>query len=245
MQRRPLLSILAPWVLVGTAAAGVSGPDIEERAAATPATLASAAASDAAIAVFEQIEQLQSQIDALNGRVEELEHALEQSRREQKARYLDVDARLGALEQAGAAPVLPPDAAVPAAGPEDEKTQYERSRDLVVKERRFTEAITGFERQLADYPKGEYAPLALYWLGEVWLAVEKPDAAKARRYFERVVAEFPKNSKVPASLYKTGLLQCQAGEQAQGRVTLNKVIVQSPGTPEAKLAATALKQSCQ
>lgn len=233
-------------------------PVIEERAATqrapvavvAPASPAVASGSDAAVAVFEQLQQYQAQIEALTGRVEELEHQLKQARDQQRAQYVDLDGRVNALQQAkavaaepvGAVPAVPVVVVPPAAG--DEKGLYESAQALV-REKKFDDAIKVFEQQLKQYPRGELTPQAMYWLGELWLAVPVADAPKAGRYFYRVYNEYPKHARASASMYKHGLIQCQAAEVAKGRLTLNRLIVSHAGTPEAKLAEAALKQQCQ
>lgn len=250
MQLRTLVVTL-PLLLPLAATAGQAGPGVEERPAVTAAT-AAAATQDLSVAVFEQLQQFQSQIETLTGRIEELEHALQQAREQEKARYLDTDARLKQLEQqvakAAAAAATPAAVDAPAATEStvdgDEKAVYDRARALV-REKKFDEAIAVFNQQLKQFPQGELAPSAMYWLGEMWLVAAVPDAAKAGRYFYRVYNEFPKSTWAGTAMYRHGILQCQADETAKGRVTLSKVPLQYPGTQDAKLADAALKQQCK
>ncbi|MFZ5723139.1 MAG: YbgF trimerization domain-containing protein [Pseudomonadota bacterium] len=226
--------------------AGQAGPGVEERPAVTAAR-AAADAPDISIAVFEQLQQFQSQVEALTGRIEQLEHALTQAREQEKARYLDTDARLKQLEQAKPAAAVPaataePPAATPAAtAGSDEKTLFEQARALV-REKKYDAAIDAFGEQLKQFPRGELVPSAMYWLGEMWLVASAPDAPKAGRYFYRVYNEFPKSSWAGTAMYRHGLLQCQGEEASKGRVTLSKVLIQYPGSQDAKLADAALKQ---
>lgn len=224
-------------------------------AAATAAVPAQAApaddnGSDASTAMFEQLQSMRSLIEGLTGRIEELENAQHQAREEQKARYLDLDARINALGQpaAGAAAAAgAPAASTPAAatpGGNAERDEYEAAKQLVL-DSRYTEAIKAFERYLKNYPRGEYMAHALYWLGEMWLVVDKPDPALAQRYFARVPNEFPRSDKASAATYKIGLLQCQGGDKAKGRVTLSRLKVQYGSSPEARLVDDALAQYCK
>ena len=204
---------------------------------------------DAAVVVYEQLQQFQQQIELLTGRIEQLEHALSQAAEQQRTQYVDLDSRLQALRQAPGQTAAGP-AVVPAAaegireGLDDEQAIYDHAQSLV-RDRRFDDAIKGFERQLKQYPRGELAPQAMYWLGELWLAASTPDASKAGRYFHRVYNEYPKHARASAAMYRHGLIQCQAGDVARGRVTLNRVIVQHAGSPDAKLADAALRQQCR
>lgn len=252
MTRIRLLLVTLPLLAAGMVhAAGVEGPVVEERSAA-PRSAPDAAASpegDAAVVVYEQLQQFQQQIEMLTGRIEQLEHALSQATEQQRTQYIDLDGRLRALQQEPAQPAASP-AASPAVteggreGLDDEQAAYEHAQSLV-RDRRFDDAIKEFERQLTQYPRGDLAPQAMYWLGELWLAASTPDAPKAGRYFYRVYNEYPKHARASAAMYRHGLIQCQAGDVAKGRVTLNRVIVQHAGSPDAKLADAALRQQCR
>lgn len=248
--RSILLPALLPALLLPSGLVAAA-PGVEERPAMTAAA-AAASSRDLSVAMFEQFQQFQAQLDALTGRIEELEHALRQAAEQDKARYLDIDARLKQLEQAAQRPAAAPSAGAPATAPgaspvetadSDEKALYDRAVALV-KDKQYDASISAFEQQLKQYPRGEMAPLAMYWLGEMWLVAATPDAAKAGRYFYRVYNESPKSLRASTAMYRHGLLQCQHDEVAKGRVTLSKVLVQYPGTADARLADTALKQ-CQ
>ncbi len=228
--------------------AGTVGPGIEERPAVT-ASSGAASAQDISVTVFEQLQQYQSQIETLTGRVEELEHALQQARDQEKARYLDTDSRLKQLEQQSTVAAPATASTAPAATSTgntsvgDEQAMFERARDLV-RSKKYDEAITAFGEQLKAYPVGDLFPSAMYWLGEMWQVASTPDLPKAGRYFYRVYNEFPKNNWAPAAMLRHGQLQCQGDEMTKGRVTLARVMSQYAGSPEAKKAEAALKQ-CQ
>lgn len=225
--------------------AGKVGPGIEERPAIT-ASQGAAPVQDVSVTVFEQLQQYQSQIELLTGRIEELEHALKQASDQERARYLDTDTRLKQIEQQSStstsAPVAAPAAAV-AAPAGDEQAMFDRARELI-RDKKYDDAITAFGEQIKAWPAGELFPSAMYWLGEMWQVASTPDLPKSGRYFYRVYNEFPKNSWAPAAMFRHGQLQCQGDEVTKGRVTLARIMSQYPGSPEAKKADAALKQ-CQ
>lgn len=248
MIRTRLFLTVLPLLAAGAVhAAGASGPVVEERSAA-PGFVPAAAASpegDAAVVVYEQLQQFQAQIEMLTGRIEQLEHSLARATEQQRTQYVDLDTRIQALQQApstSATVVQTAPAGSEDAG--DEQALYEHAQSSV-RDRKFDDAIKGFEQQLKQYPRGELAPQAMYWLGELWLAASAPDAPKAGRYFHRVYNEYPKHARASAAMYRHGLILCQGGDVAKGRVTLNRVIVQHAGSPDAKLAEAALKQQCR
>lgn len=235
-----------------------AAPGVEERSAG--AASVSASATDQSVVVFEKLQQFQSQIEVLTGRLEEVEHKLRQAREQDRARYSDLDARTVTLEKAlaevtaklaknaEAAAAVPVTAVTPSADAavagEDEQALFDRALALV-REQKYDAAITAFEQQIKRFPRGELTPTTMYWLGEMWQAVATPDIPKAGRYFFRVYNEYPKSSRASAALYKHGMIQCLGDEIAKGRVTLSRVLTQYPASAEAKLAESALKQQCK
>lgn len=230
-----------------------AGVRIEDRSVEQPASSVAAASAregDAAVVVFEQLQQVQLQMEALTGRIEQLEHELRRATEQQRAQYLDLDGRIISLSQrAGPAEPEADQAGTTASTPaspevDPEQMAYEKAQSLV-RERRLDEAIKAFEQQLKQHPRGELVPQAMYWLGELWLAATTRDAPRAGRYFFRVYNEYPKHPRASSAMYRHGLVQCETDETAKGRATLNRVIVQYPGTPDAKLAEAALRQQCR
>lgn len=243
---------------MGLAQAGQTGPGVEERPTAPSGPAfrgmppAESLSADLSVTIYERFQQFQGQLEVLTGRIEQLEYELRQEKEQSRVRYLDIDARLNALQQAsrstvgvvgGSADSTAGSAAQSAAGSDDEKAAYARATGLV-REKKYDEAIKAFDAQIKDFPRGELTPLAMYWLGEMWLVASAPDAPKAGRYFYRVFNEFPKTGRAGAAMYRYALIQCQ-DDVSKGRVLLNKVILQYPDTTEAKQAQAALKQQCQ
>lgn len=236
-----------------------AAPDVEERSAGGGGS--ASAGGDLSVVVFEQFQQFQSQVEALTGRVEQLEHELKVAREQEKARYVDLDARVGSVEKSVEAAAKAAEQAVkaqaaaaetgdkPAAGPAgtvtegDEQSLFDAGLALV-KEKKYDDAITAFEQQLKRFPRGELAPTAMYWLGEMWRVASTPDLPKAGRYFYRVYNEYPKSSRASAAMYLHGLLTCQE-DPAKGRAILNRVLINHPSSKDAGLAENALKNQCQ
>lgn len=251
----PMVFAIGSFVLAGAVQAA---PGVEERTAGNPQ--ASATTPDVAVIVFEQFQQFQAQIEMLTGRVEQLEHELKQAREQEKARYVDVDGRISKLEKsvddlakaatAKAAEKLPSDKpgetvaiAENKDSVDDEQAMFDRGL-VLVREKKFDEAIGAFEQQLKRYPRGELTPTAMYWLGEMWRVASTPDLPKAGRYFYRVYNEYPKHNRASAAMYLHGLMTCQE-DPAKGRVILGKVLAQHAGSKDAALAESALKNQCK
>ena len=66
----------------------------------------------------------------------------------------------------------------------------------------FVAAIESFEAFLKNSPQSDYAPNAVYWIGECHYSLS--DLPKAKEYFSKVADSYPKSSKTPDALLKLG-----------------------------------------
>ncbi|NQX90087.1 MAG: tol-pal system protein YbgF [Halioglobus sp.] len=209
--------------------------------------------------MYLQLQQLQQEVMRLNGRVEELTHELNTLRDQSLQRYMDLDKRLGsgqivvgpsAAAQGGATDTATtPSAAAPmnadqGVAPPGEEAAYRASYALV-QGRRFEQAITAFKQFLQNYPDGEYAPNAHYWLGELYLVLEPPELESARQSFALLLSQYPQNSKAPDALYKLGKVQFLKGNREKAREYLDLVITRYQGSNDAvvKLAQDFIDQN--
>lgn len=196
--------------------------------------------------LYNQIQQMQEELQVLRGILEQQTHELEQMKRQQRERYLDLDHRLGQLKAPTSVPVVSaPDVAVSdkplgmEAQQEKDTLQYNAAYQLL-KERKFPEAIDAFQSLLASSPGGVKAPYCEYWLGELFLASDPADLDKAKTHFVTLLTQYPGHGKVPDGMYKLGTVFNKAGDKAKARVTLKRVIKDYRGSQAAKLAETYL-----
>jgi len=208
-----------------------------------------------------QIQRPQQEVQRLHGRIDLQEHALSTLKRRQREQYLDLDARLQD-RSAGTSPQPVSENAIgmealqasknpatdgelstyspPASStPTEEQQTYHNALDRL-KQRRYKEAIRGFEDLLARYPNGEFADKAHYWLGETNYV--KRDYATALTQFQRVITDYPLSPKVPASRLKIGYIYDEKGDWQRARKILQNLIEQFPDTTEAGLAASRLER---
>ncbi|UTW13699.1 tol-pal system protein YbgF [Marinobacterium rhizophilum] len=200
------------------------------------------------------LQQLQDEVRSLRGQVESQQYELDRMQKDQLERYRDLDRRLGALiTGAAAAPVVPElnsDTALPGAGalaPEapgavaaasapasaNDDQAYQAAFALV-RERKFDEAASAFERFVQDYPASTRLANAHYWLGEIYLAQQKLELSQGA--FVRVVEDFPGSTKLPDALYKLGVLNHQRGNAAESARYFERVIHDFPQSSAARLA---------
>jgi len=103
-----------------------------------------------------------------------------------------------------------------------------------------TRAIAEFKALLAEFPDGEYADNAQYWLGEAYKVNQDFESAKVA--FSKVVSHFSGSPKVPDALLKLGYIELEQNNMAKARDYLTQVTVSHPGTTAAHLAAKKLMQ---
>lgn len=133
------------------------------------------------------------------------------------------------------------DSAAPAVAtpqPRDERRAYETAFDSL-KEGRYAEAARRFQAFLAEFPNGEYAPNAQYWLGESYYVTQNYQIALDA--FQALLSRFPGSAKAPDALLKVGYCHYELRNFAEAEAVLNQVIQQYPDTTVARLAQVRLR----
>jgi tol-pal system protein YbgF len=105
---------------------------------------------------------------------------------------------------------------------------------------RYEDAIAGFRAQLQQYPTGNLADNAQYWIGEAYYVTRQFDQAMAE--FQRVPAEYPQSPKAADALLKIGYIQYERRQFAEARQTLNNLKSTWPDSPAARLADNRLRR---
>src|SRR6202158_5087702 len=201
----------------------------------------------------QHLDEVQSNVRQLRGRLEELEHSNEALAKQQRDLYADLDKRLAAAggAAAGSAPgetaaqggaATPGAAAGAAAGnaPSSvEQAVYTQAFDAL-KAGSYSVAITGFKDFLGTYPASALAENAQYWLGEAYYVNHEYEAAAGA--FRAVLKKWPDSRKAPDALLKLGYTQYAQKQYAAARATLTEVTRKYPGSDAAKLAADRLRR---
>ncbi|MCG8671793.1 MAG: tol-pal system protein YbgF [Pseudomonadales bacterium] len=196
----------------------------------TPRPTAPAVESNVQWELYNQLQQLQQELAALRGLVEQQSYELNQIKQQQRQRYLDLDHRINQIKVAP--PVVQSEPAnnsdVPISQETiDDKKAYDQAIGLM-RERKFNDAIALLEKLLEISPKSELAPNAEYWLGELYMVLDPPQLDVAKKHFITLLRDFKEHQKVPDALYKLGKLYSTQGEKDKARVTLEKVIADFP-----------------
>ncbi len=233
-----------------------------EPAPAAPASTAVSGGGNNIAELFYQMQVMQQEILELRGLVEQQTHQIKQLKQQRLDDYVDLDRRISALGQSGAAVSAPgPSSTAPvassaansaaataassatvvgvASSPASEMAHYKSATKLVLVDKNYDEGIARLKEHLELYPKGRYAGNAEYWLGEVYLA--EGDLESSRQWFERLMQDFPLHAKVPDAKYKLGTVYHQLGMDTQAQQILQEVSMSSGNA--AKLAKDYLKQN--
>lgn len=221
-------------------------------------------ANQAASELFFMVEQLRDEVRDLRGTVEEQQYRLDQLSKQSRDRYVDLDGRMldlsgrvaavedGKQSVSGGSSGAAEDAEQQTAGKEpkepvqfrppgaEEEKAYQAIQEKI-RAKNYETAINDLYQFLAEYPEGDLAINAYYWLGEVYLA--EAELAQARQAFTIVTARFPEHRKAADALFKLGVAQDRMGEKSEARDTMKAVSEQYPGSSAAGLAKSYLSRN--
>ena len=145
-----------------------------------------------------------------------------------------------AAPPATAAP--PPMVPVPAAAPvntAEQQAEYEKAL-AILREGRYAEAATAFNRFLEQYPGSAYSDNAYYWLGETYYVTRDFDRSLAA--FKQLVEAYPMSPKVQGARLKIGYIYYEKQDWAAARNELGSLVTGYPGSTEARLADDRLQR---
>jgi len=215
--------------------------------------------------------KLQDDLRNLRGDLERVRFELDTQTRRNKDVGADVERRLQKLEAQAAAPavaapaVAPPaaDLSVPApavaapppviytappAAPSadsgataaEEQAAYLKAFESL-KAGKYDAAITGFKAMLGQWPQGNFADNAWYWLGESQYVKRQYKAALDS--YTALVERFPASPKVPDALFKSGLTQIELQQPDKAKAAWRRVMKDYPNANAAGLARQRLAQT--
>lgn len=206
-----------------------------------------------------RLDRMQSEISKLHGKMEELQHHIDNLQKQQQTMVSDMEQRLsqgqgstgaasGDMTADGSAePASHPAATASSAsspvvaegGDAARQAAYQKGFALL-KDGKYDESIKEFKAFIQKYPKGEYADASLYWLGEAQYV--NRDFAGARDTFHKLMKDFPQNGKVADAQLKLGYIEYDLGDMTKARDALNEVVRRYPGSNAARLAEKRLEK---
>lgn len=118
------------------------------------------------------------------------------------------------------------------------RSAYERAFNLL-KQGRYSSAITSFKAFLETYPNASYADNAQYWIGEANYATKNYKDALGE--FKKVIANYPNTPKRADTLLKIGYTYAELGDKKNALKTLSSLTSSYPNTTVARLAQKRIK----
>lgn len=186
----------------------------------------------------QRLDQLQQDVLDLRGLAEQQSYQINQMLQRQRQLYDEI-ANLTAKSSEQAVTVAPTSTVSAATNVSlSETASYEQAVNLVLKQRKYDEAIPAFSQFIEKYPNSTYAANANYWLGQ--LLYNKQDFAKAKSAFMAVVEKFPKSNKRGDSLVKLGLISEKSGDATAAQGIYNEVVKLYPNSAAARIAKQQL-----
>jgi len=138
-----------------------------------------------------------------------------------------------------APPVMAAPPPVAPVNTEEQQAEYEKAL-AILREGRYVEAATAFNRFLEKYPGSPYSDNAYYWLGETYYVTRDFDRSLAA--FKQLVGAYPMSPKVPGAQLKIGYIHYEQKNWAAARQELGSLVTGYPGSTEARLADDRLQR---
>lgn len=137
-------------------------------------------------------------------------------------------------------PAAPATVATPSsANGKSEAQLYQQAYDLMAA-KQYTQATVGLQTYLQQYPTGQYAANAHYWLGELGLIAGNTQQAQSQ--FNIVIAQFGQSPKAADSMLKLGMIYYEQANWKAAKVQFNTIVQQYPNTTTAQMAQQQLQQ---
>ncbi len=146
----------------------------------------------------------------------------------------DVDGgvRTDPLDPADVAPIEP------MSDPADERRAYDEAFQAL-KDGRYAESARRFQSFLEQFPAGQFADNAQYWLGESYYVTQNYRVALDT--FRQLLERYPQSAKTSDTLLKIGYCHYELREWEDAERVLNEVVERYPDTTVARLAQGRLR----
>jgi tol-pal system protein YbgF len=188
----------------------------------------------------QRIDALQADLRTIRGEVELLQNQTEGGKNQSRNLYGDLEKRLAALETLGGVGGASAGgtAAPPISGGSEQAT-YDAAM-AALRGGNYDKAAAAFREVVTNYPTGDLAPNAQFWIGESYYT--KGDLESAITAYRKVLSDWPQSRKAPDAMVKLGFSLSDLKRNGEARDMLQDVVRKYPGTSAAQLAADRLKR---
>jgi tol-pal system protein YbgF len=173
-----------------------------------------------------QVEQMQSEIAALKGKVDELNYGLQITQKRQQDLYVDLDSRIKPIED------IKSQAQTQAA------TKLLHTVTANIRAGKYKEAMWSLQKFIATYPHSEQMGAAYYWLGMSQAGLKH--FTEARTSLAKVAADFPTDSHAPDALLALASVEASQGNKVAAVQTLSTLVERYNDSTAAQQAKKAL-----
>ncbi|MDH3353659.1 MAG: tol-pal system protein YbgF [Chromatiales bacterium] len=226
--------------------------------------------NQALLELLDRIDSLQTELQEMRALSEEQTHQIETLKQRQRDLYLDLDRRLSRVEREGsrALPVVTPGEdgqpgssvlvgggeqplvagegvkTIPQDTPEtdalaEERAAYQKAFNLL-RQLQYDPATAAFQNFIKKYPKGRYAHIAQYWLGEASYA--RRDFKQAIVDYQLLIDHYPQSPKLAEAMLKMGYSRWELKAVIGAKTVLDQLVSKYPDSPEAKQAQPLLEK---
>jgi tol-pal system protein YbgF len=202
----------------------------------------------AQVNIQRQLDLLQIEVNELRGVTELHTHQLGQVLERQRELYQEIDRRVNEVLEStskAASVTTSPMAVISTTANTTsysdnltENETYDRALNLVLKDRRYKQAIVEFKAFNKSFPKSSYAPNAHYWLGQ--LLFNQGELAEANQAFLIVVNNHKDSTKRPDALLKLAMVAQKQKNDKKAIATYQQLLKEYPKSTAAKLAKPRL-----
>jgi tol-pal system protein YbgF len=187
----------------------------------------------------QRLDALQADVRSIRGEVELLQNETQGGKTQSRNLYGDLEKRLAALETLGGVGGAPAGGTpLPATGASEQAT-YDAAM-AALRGGSYDRAIASFQEVVANYPTGDLASNAQFWIGESYYT--KGDLENAIAAYRKVLSDWPLSRKAPDAMVKLGFSLSDLRRNGEARNMLEDVVRKYPGTPAAQLATDRLKR---
>jgi len=189
----------------------------------------------------QQLDELYIEVSEIRGLTEQHSHQLGKILDRQRELYQELDRRVTEALSA-----KPPASTVPTTTNTDitysndisENESYDHAVNLVLNEKKYTEAIPAFQKFIKQFPQSSYAANAHYWLGQ--LLFNKGDLSAAKNAFETVSQQYKSSPKRADALLKLGMIAQTKKNYSLSADIFRQLIKEYPSSTPATLAKPRL-----
>lgn len=147
------------------------------------------------------------------------------------------DPLLAPVPDSDAAEPTTPAAPMPRSETPESENAYREAFGLL-KGGQYEQAIAGFTAYLKDYPNGQYADNAQFWIGESYYVLRKFEPAISQ--YQKLITNYPDSQKQPQALLKIANSFAFLGRKDQATQILNQLKQKYPDSTAARLADESL-----